>query len=67
MCDTTYSDSSAPDGRGIAVAAVDIENVSLSMNNVCIRGTLKSGETYDFRLPNLHRQCAVECLDYYFH
>ena len=54
-CDTTYSDLAAPDSRGKAVAAVEIETVdgAHDLSLVRLRGTLVSGGTFDFRLPPL--------------
>ena len=46
-CDTTYSDSSAPDGRGSAVAAVEMQG-----QEVRLRGILADGRGYDFTLDD---------------
>jgi len=50
LCDTTYSDASAPDGRGLALAAVEVVG-SATHNRSTLRGRLRDGSAYDFVLP----------------
>jgi len=51
--DTTYSDQSAPDSRGEALAAIELEGdmAALGASRVRLRGTLVGGKRYDFCLP----------------
>ena len=48
-CDTTYSDSSAADRRGSAVAAVEMGQ---ELQEVRLRGVLADGRAYDFGLDD---------------
>eukprot|EP00441_Pelagodinium_beii_P007378 CAMPEP_0197702862 /NCGR_PEP_ID=MMETSP1338-20131121/125056_1 /TAXON_ID=43686 ORGANISM="Pelagodinium beii, Strain RCC1491" /NCGR_SAMPLE_ID=MMETSP1338 /ASSEMBLY_ACC=CAM_ASM_000754 /LENGTH=447 /DNA_ID=CAMNT_0043286745 /DNA_START=59 /DNA_END=1399 /DNA_ORIENTATION=+ len=50
-CDTTYSDSTARDKRGNCVAAVEVECAGQASSQLCIRGILCDGRSYDFTLP----------------
>jgi len=59
LCDTTYSDSSAPDGRGLALAAVEIVG-SPPCNRSTLRGRLRDGSAYDFALPLLGESVAED-------
>eukprot|EP00927_Polykrikos_kofoidii_P076542 TRINITY_DN73612_c0_g1_i1.p1 TRINITY_DN73612_c0_g1~~TRINITY_DN73612_c0_g1_i1.p1 ORF type:complete len:510 (+),score=95.82 TRINITY_DN73612_c0_g1_i1:179-1708(+) len=51
-CDTTFSDQAAEDGRGGAVAAVEIEGTP-ERNYLNLRGSLRDGRLYDFALPSI--------------
>ena len=61
-CDTTYSDASAADKRGSAVAAVEMD--ACSLGQLCLRGVLADGRGYDFTLygaagdAHVGRQCS---------
>lgn len=52
--DTSYSDTSAPDNRGSALAALVFEGPSLDSTRTILKGTLKDGRQYSGTLPLLH-------------
>jgi len=51
-CDTTFSDTSARDRRGMVAAAVEVEGDPLQ-NYACVRGVLQDGASYDYTLPEV--------------
>jgi hypothetical protein len=52
--DTSFSDTSANDNRGVAVSVVEIAGDSRSDNQLEIRGVLRDGTEYHSRFPRLH-------------
>mmetsp|Transcript_8317 Transcript_8317/g.34246 ORF Transcript_8317/g.34246 Transcript_8317/m.34246 type:complete len:330 (-) Transcript_8317:26-1015(-) len=51
--DTSYSDVSATDNRGLAVAAVVLEGPSLEVNRATVHGVLADGQEYAGDMPML--------------
>lgn len=51
--DTSFSDTSAEDNRGEAVAVVEISGRDIDHNHLTLLGSFKTGESYDCQFPTL--------------
>uniref|UniRef100_A0A7S1VZG9 Calcineurin-like phosphoesterase domain-containing protein n=1 Tax=Ditylum brightwellii TaxID=49249 RepID=A0A7S1VZG9_9STRA len=58
--DTSFSDVSAPDKRGLAVGIVEVVGFSSVDNQLHLRGTLSNGNSYNSKFYRLHSGNKVD-------